>query len=65
MAPGADLVGQPEIDEAEAGRWVAVGEAQEMTRRVEILGAATGVGVLRAAAERAASPPQYGLKSQT
>jgi hypothetical protein len=44
---------------------VAVGEAQEMTRRVEILGAATGVGVLRAAAERAASPPQYGLKSQT
>lgn len=30
---GADLVGEPEIDEAQAARWVPVDEAQEMIRR--------------------------------
>jgi 8-oxo-dGTP pyrophosphatase MutT (NUDIX family) len=53
VARGADLVGEPEIDEAEAVRWVPVGEAQEMIRHGEILGAATVIGVLHAVAERA------------
>jgi hypothetical protein len=41
MARGADLVGEPEIDKAEAVRWVLVAEAQDMIRRGESLGAAT------------------------
>jgi 8-oxo-dGTP pyrophosphatase MutT (NUDIX family) len=56
VAHGADLVGEPEIDEAEAVRWVPVDEAREMIRRGEILGAATVIGVMHAAAERAGSP---------
>jgi hypothetical protein len=56
VAHGADLVGEPEIDEAEAVRWVPVGQAREMIRRGEILGAATVIGVMHAAAERASSP---------
>ena len=55
VARGADLVGEPEIDEAEAVRWVPVAEAQEMIQRGEILGAATIIGVLHAAAELARS----------
>jgi 8-oxo-dGTP pyrophosphatase MutT (NUDIX family) len=55
VAHGADLVGEPEINEAEAVRWVPVGEAQDMIRRGEILGAATVIGVMHAAAERAGS----------
>lgn len=53
VARGADLVGEPEIDEAEAVRWVPIDEAQEMIQRGEILGAATVIGVMHAVAERA------------
>lgn len=56
VAHGADLVGEPEIDEAEVVRWVPVDEAQEMIRRGEILGAATVIGVMHAVAERAGPP---------
>ena len=56
VARGADLVGEPEIDEAEAVRWVPIDEAQEMIRRGEILGAATIIGVMHAVAERAGRP---------
>lgn len=52
MARGADLVGEPEIDKAEAVRWVLVEKALEMTRTGEIIGAATVIGVLHAVAER-------------
>jgi len=58
VAHGADLVGEPEIDEAEAVRWVPLGEAQEMIRRGEIVGAATVIGVMHAVAERA-GPPRH------
>jgi len=54
VARGADLVGEPEIDEAEAVRWVPVDEARKMIERGEILGAATVIGVMHAVAERAA-----------
>ena len=50
MARGADLVGEPEIDEAEAVRWVPVEEALEKIRTGEIIGAATVISVLHAAA---------------
>ena len=56
VARSADLVGEPEIDEAEAVRWVPIEEAQEMIQRGEIMGAATVIGVLHAVAERAGSP---------
>ena len=56
VARGADLVGQPEIDEAEEVRWVPIGEAQEMIRSGKIIGAATVIAVMHAAAERAAPP---------
>ena len=52
VARGADLVGEPEIDEAEAVCWVSIDEAQEMVRRGEILGAATVIGVLHVVAEQ-------------
>ena len=52
MARGADLVGEPEIDEAEAVRWVPVEEALEMTRTGEIIGAGPVIGVLHAVGER-------------
>jgi 8-oxo-dGTP pyrophosphatase MutT (NUDIX family) len=51
VARGADLVGEPEIDEAEAVRWVPVEEALEMIRTGEIIGAATVIRVLHAVAE--------------
>jgi len=54
VARGADLVGEPEIDEAEAVRWVPLDEARKMIERGEILGAATVIGVMHAVAERAA-----------
>lgn len=53
IARGADLVGEPEIDKAEAVRWVLVAEAQDMIRRGESLGVVTIIGVLDAAAEMA------------
>lgn len=55
VARGADLVGEPEPDEAELVRWVPIEEAQAMIARGEIVGAATVIGVLHAVAERAAS----------
>ena len=55
VARGADLVGEPEPDEAELVRWVPIEEAQAMITRGEIVGAATVIGVLHAVAERAAS----------
>jgi 8-oxo-dGTP pyrophosphatase MutT (NUDIX family) len=58
VAHGADLVGKPEVDEAEAVRWISIDEAQEMIRSGQILGAATVIAVMHAAAERAASPPR-------
>jgi 8-oxo-dGTP pyrophosphatase MutT (NUDIX family) len=55
VACGADLVGQPEIDEAEDVRWVPIAEAREMVRDGQIIGAATVIAVMHAAAEQAAS----------
>ena len=51
---GAELVGEPEIDEAELVRWVPIAEAQDLIARGEILGAATVIGVMHAAAVQAA-----------
>ena len=65
MARGAGLVGDPEIDEAEAVRWVPIAEAQDMIKRGEILGAATIIGVLHAAAELARLPSVYDLSPRT
>lgn len=55
VARGANLVGEPEGDEAEEVRWVPIEEAREMIQRGEILGAATVIGVMHAIAERARS----------
>lgn len=55
IAHGAEHVGEPELDEAEKVRWVPIGEAQQMIARGEILGAATIIGVMHAAAEQATS----------
>lgn len=54
LALGADQVGEPEIDEAERVRWVPIAEAQEMIRDGRIIGAATVIAVMHAAAEQAA-----------
>ncbi|WP_242882681.1 NUDIX hydrolase [Actinomadura litoris] len=56
LAYGADLVGEPHADEAEAVRWVPLEEAQRLIGRGEIVGAATVMAVLHARAERAAAP---------
>lgn len=53
VSHGAEHIGDPEIDEAEFVRWVPVAEAQAMVARGEILGAATVIGVMHAAAEQA------------
>ena len=53
VARGADLVGEPEVDEAEVVRWVPVQEAREMIGRGEILGAGTVIGVMHVLADRA------------
>jgi 8-oxo-dGTP pyrophosphatase MutT (NUDIX family) len=58
VARGAELVGKPEADEAEAVRWVPLEEAQAMIGRQEILGAASVIGVLHAVAERGGSAPR-------
>lgn len=55
IAHGADQVGVPEADEAEEVRWVPIAEAQAMISRGEIIGAATIIGVMHAAAERASA----------
>jgi 8-oxo-dGTP pyrophosphatase MutT (NUDIX family) len=53
VAEGADLVGTPHPDEAEAVRWVPIGEAQQMIAAGQILGAATVMAVMHAAREAA------------
>jgi 8-oxo-dGTP pyrophosphatase MutT (NUDIX family) len=55
VACGADLAGKPEIDEAEAVRWVPISEAQQMIREGKIIGAATIIAVMHGAAEQAAA----------
>lgn len=45
---GAELVGQPHVDEAELVRWVPLTEAREMIAKGEIVGAATVIGVQHA-----------------
>ncbi|MFG1857599.1 NUDIX hydrolase [Actinomadura geliboluensis] len=56
LARGADLVGEPHVDEAEAVRWVPLDEAQQLIDRGEIVGAATVMAVLHARAARATAP---------
>ncbi|GLW66455.1 NUDIX hydrolase [Actinomadura rubrobrunea] len=56
LARGAELVGEPHIDEAEAIRWVPLQEAQELIKRGEIVGAATIMGVLHVLADQATDP---------
>ncbi|MFC5183461.1 NUDIX hydrolase [Actinomadura harenae] len=57
VARGADLVGEPHVDEAEVVRWVPLAEAQELIRAGKILGAATVMAVLHALAARAGALP--------
>ena len=57
IARGADLVGTPHSDEAEDVRWVPLGEAQRMISDGQILGAATVIAVMYAAAQ--ASAPRH------
>ncbi len=54
IARGADLVGTPHSDEAEDVRWVPLGEAQQMISNGQILGAATVIAVMYAAAQAGA-----------
>ncbi len=49
VARGADLIGTPHPDEAEAVRWVPISEAEQMIRTGKILGAATVIAVMHAA----------------
>lgn len=49
VARGADLVGTPLDDEAEAVRWIPLAEAQQMISTGQILGAATVIAVMHAA----------------
>jgi hypothetical protein len=60
LSCGAEHVGDPEIDGAEIDgaeiiRWGLIAEAQAMITRGEIHGGATIIGVMHAAAARAAS----------
>ncbi|WP_433526150.1 NUDIX domain-containing protein [Nocardia pseudovaccinii] len=49
IARGADLTGRlPDINEAEAIRWISLHEAAAMIDRGEIIGAATVVAIYRA-----------------
>lgn len=57
VAYGADHVGEPHVDEAEAVRWVPLDEAQELIRDGKIIGAATVMAVLHALAARAGALP--------
>jgi 8-oxo-dGTP pyrophosphatase MutT (NUDIX family) len=58
VARGADLVGTPHSDEAEAVRWIPIPEAQQMISTGQIIGAATVIAVMHAAAQAAARQPQ-------
>ena len=44
LARGADPVGEPEVDETAAVRWVPVDQTPEMIARGDILGAITIIG---------------------
>ena len=59
LANGAELVGEPEVDETAEVAWVLVDETPAMITRGEILGAITIIGVQHALLRRAASrvPP--------
>jgi 8-oxo-dGTP pyrophosphatase MutT (NUDIX family) len=48
IAYGAELVGEPDINESEAVRWIPLAEVPEMIARGEIVGAGTIIGVQRA-----------------
>jgi 8-oxo-dGTP pyrophosphatase MutT (NUDIX family) len=55
LAQGAELVGEPDVDETAQVRWVPVEETPEMIARGEILGAITIIGVQHALLRRAAA----------
>ena len=59
LAHGAELVGEPEVDETAEVRWVPVDETPAMIARGDILGAITIIGVQHALLRRAAArvPP--------
>jgi 8-oxo-dGDP phosphatase len=59
LAHGAELVGEPEVDETAEVDWVPVDETPAMIARGEILGAITIIGVQHALLRRAAAhvPP--------
>ena len=59
LAHGAELVGEPEVDETAEVRWVPVGETPAMIAHGEILGAITIIGVQHALLRRIAArvPP--------
>jgi 8-oxo-dGTP pyrophosphatase MutT (NUDIX family) len=60
LARGAELVGEPEADEAAEVRWFPLDDAMEMITSGEILGAMTVIGVQQALLRREAGrvPPQ-------
>jgi len=55
LAHGAELVGEPEVDETAEVRWVPLDETPAMLARGEILGAITIIGVQHALLRRAAA----------
>ncbi len=59
LAHGAELVGEPEVDETAEVRWVPIDETPAMIARGDILGAITIIGVQHALLRRAAArvPP--------
>jgi hypothetical protein len=59
LAHGAELVGEPEVDETAEVRWVPIDEMPQMIVRGDILGAITIIGVQHALRRRAAArvPP--------
>jgi 8-oxo-dGTP pyrophosphatase MutT (NUDIX family) len=59
LARGAELVGEPEVDETAEVRWVPVDETPAMIAKGDILGAITIIGVQHALLRRAAArvPP--------
>ena len=52
MASGAELVGEPEVDETGEVAWVPVDETPAVTARGDILGAITIIGVQHALLRR-------------
>jgi ADP-ribose pyrophosphatase YjhB (NUDIX family) len=64
VARGAEHVGEPQVDEAEIVRWVPTTEAPTMITRGEIIGGATLIGVVHAAADKADGTFAYVLNSR-